>query len=248
MLLLVLAGLAPVAPPPSAAANTAPPAIVAESDRPSEAEALAFVQAYAPSALRRESELRILRENFLPTLRKNSDSAAMLKAFPALGRAMVEALAGNIDIYMAEYDARFLPRAAAIVRAGLTRRQALELTTFYRSPVGQRALRAAASHIDGSEVAQAGLEGRPIDAGIARRQMLTAGWGALAELSPEDRASVMAQVGSPTGKSFRAIAPKLAALQMEFANDPGPQFKARSEHAMGDAFKRITGLQLPTAQ
>ena len=58
----------------------------------------------------------------------------------------------------------------------------------------------------------------------------------------------MTQMSSPAGRSFRAIAPKLAALQTELANDPGPRFKARSEQAMGDAFKRITGLPLPTAQ
>ena len=176
MLFLVFASLATTAPPASASATAAPP-VVAAAEQASEAEALLFVQAYAPSALRRESELRILRENFLPTLRKNSDGAAMLKAFPALGVAMVEALAGNIDIYMAEYDARFFPRAAAIVRAGLTRAQVEEMTAFYRSPVGRRALRAVANHIAGSEVAQAGLEGRAIDAGIARRQIAAAGWG-----------------------------------------------------------------------
>jgi hypothetical protein len=32
------------------------------------------------------------------------------------------------------------------------------------------------------------------------------------------------------------------ALQTELMNDPGPRFKASSEKAMADAFKRVTAI------
>lgn len=235
-----------VAPPPV----IAPPAVQAlsEADRPSEAEALAFVHAYSPSAMRRENELRILRRDFLPTMQKQADTAAMLKAFPALGPALIDALAQNIDVYMREYDERFTPRAVAIVRSGLSRADVKTLTAFYASPLGQRVLAAASSHVDGSEVAQAGLEGRAFDPDMAKRQMMAAGWGALADLGADDRAKVMEQAFSPAGQHLVALIPQLTALQAELANEPGPEFKRRSEAAMADAFRRVTGISVPATK
>lgn len=247
MLNLLLAVLTAAAPPVPVAplAPPAPPPVVSPADRPSEAEALALVRAYAPSALRRESELRMLRESFVPALQANDDTAAMFKAFPALGPALVDVLAANVDIYMSEYDERFLPRAAAIFRNGLSRADTLELTRFYQSSVGQKALRSAVSHVDGAEVAKAGLEGRGIDAGITKRQVLAAGWGAIADLSPAERDVLMAQVSSPSGQHFLTLVPQLVALQTELANNPGPRFKASVQQGMAQTFQRITGLKTP---
>jgi len=209
--------------------------------RPTREEALTFLRAYSPSALRREAEIRTLRREFVKGIRRDPGSAQMLDAFPGLGEALTEAMASQIDVYIAEYDERFFPRAAAIVEQAMSRADVARMTAFYASPLGRKALASTASKIDVDEVMQRAVDGKNIDMDVARRQALRAGMATYSSLSEEERNSILAVARSAAGRRFQLVVPKLLALQVELTNSPGPKFEAGSKAAMGAAFKRITG-------
>lgn len=216
----------------------------ASVERPSEAEALAFVQAWSPSDLRRAAELSILRKSFIPGLKQNPDAAKMLEAFPALGPAMIDAMTSQIDVFIAEHDARFFPRAAAIVRSGMSRSDALTLTTFYRSELGRKTLTMSGENADGDEVIERALAKKPIDIGVTQRQVMRAGLRTFVGLTEAERSEIAATFDTPAGRNFRKLMPALQKLQTEIAVDPGPKFKAGTEKAMAAAFERVTGARV----
>jgi hypothetical protein len=238
--IIVLSALLAMLAAPASAAPASNASVAAQ--RASMAEALAFVRAYSPSELRREAELTTLRRDFVKGLQRDAGIKQMLDAFPGLDQALVDAMASQIDIYIAEYDERFFPPAAAIVREGLTRDDVLKLTAFYASPLGRKALKSVVSNIDVSEVIDRALQGKDIDAGVATRQVMKAGVATYAGLSTSEKATVLALASSPAGIRFRGVIPKLTALQVELTNHPGPKFEAGSNAAMGAAIKRFTGV------
>lgn len=222
----------------AAAAAVTPTTNPGPSAKPSQAEALAFAKAYSPSDLRRAAELKILERDFLPTMAKDPSVGALLKAFPDLGPALVQAMAGQLDLYIEEYDERFLPRMAAIVQKHLTRDDVASLTTFYASPVGRKFLELNVSNVDGSEVAEAALQGKDMSQEAIDRQVIRAGVASYLEASPEDREQLRAVLLSPAGRRLSAMRPEILALQQELMNSPGPRFKAAAEKAMQAAFER----------
>jgi hypothetical protein len=232
----------------SSSAIAAPPPVpvmaqpAAPATQLSEAEALAFVRVYSPSHLRRKAELLILEKNFLPGLRQSADMAAVLDAFPQLGPELQKAMVAQVDIYIAEYDERYFPRAAAIVREALSGDDVRALTAFYGSPTGQKMLSIATENVDGTEIMELAAKDQAVDSAVATRQAMRAGILTYGKLSAAERAEINAIVASPPGRKFSAIMPKLVALQTELMNDPGPRFKASSEKAMADAFKRVTAI------
>jgi hypothetical protein len=244
--LILAAALVAISSPTIAApaATTSEAAVV----RPSEAEALAFMRAYSPPDLRRQAELDILQKNFVPGLRKNPDSAALLDAFPALGPALTKAMSDQIDIYMAEYAERFYPRAADLVRSSLTKDEVRELTAFYSSASGRKMLAMAAQNIDASEVVDRAAKREKIDPGVMERQAFRTGIMAYAKLSEGERAQLLAMANSPAGQHLKSVMPGIRAIQTELMNNPGPRFRAASKTALAAAFKRVTGLDVGKAQ
>lgn len=225
----------------SQSAVVTPPAATPEI-KPSEAEALAFMRVYSPSHLRRKAELAVLEKSFLPGLRKSAEMAAVLDAFPQLGPELQKAMAGQVDLYVAEYDERYFPRATAIVRNSLSKDDVQALTAFFASPNGQKMLSMATENVDGAEIMERATKDEAIDTGVTTRQAMRAGILTYGKLGEAARAEINAVIYSPAGKRFSAITPKLVALQTELMNDPGPRFKASSEKAMAEAFKRVTGI------
>ncbi len=229
--------------PPAAAPAIVTRAPEATAARPTEAEAMEFVRAFSPSDLRRKAELAILEKNFLPGLRASAETAAMLDAFPQLGPELKNALVAQLDLYIEEYDARFFPRAAAIVRESLSQDDVKSLTSFYKSPLGQKMLILATDHVDAAELVERVAKEQPIDEGVTTRQAFRAGIRTLGQLNEAERAEILELNGTPAGRHFDAVMPKLSALQTELMNDPGPRFTASSEKAMNEAFKRVTGME-----
>ncbi len=242
-MLLAVAALAAVASPAAASAPAgAASAAATPSVAPSQEEALAFARAYSPSNLRRAAELAVLESNFIPGLRRIPETAALLDAFPDLGPALQKAMADQIDVYMSEYDERFYPRAAAIVRESLSSEDVRALTAFYTSTFGQKMLALASQNVDATEVVELAAQAKPVDQQVAARQAVRTGLMTYAKLDEAERSKFLEFMASPAGRKLKAIAPMLAALQIELMNTPGPRFKAASEKAMAEAFKKTTGI------
>ena len=233
-----------IAAPAASSASSTQAALV----KPSEAEALAFVRAYSPTDLRREVELSILERDFIPGMRKVPETAAMLDAFPNLGPELTKAMASQIDVYMAEFDERFFPRATAIVRKSLSKDDVLELTAFFSTPSGRKFLAIAAQNIDGTEVVERATKNEAVDEGVMQRQAFRSGIMTYAKLSEDERKMVRDMVASPAGQRLQAMAPAFHALQTELMNNPGPRFEAATEKALGEVFERVTGLEASNAK
>lgn len=200
-----------------------------------------FVQVFSPSRLRREGEIHVIRENFVKSLRTNPSVAEMLDAFPTLGGELTTAMEAQVDTYISEYDAQFFPRAAEIVRDGLSRDDVRALTTFYESPLGQKLQHEATQNVDGSEVGERGMKGEDIDSGVANRQAIRSGIAAARALSTEERNQVLAFAASPAGQHFHTLRPKIVALQVELMNRPGEKFKEATKKALAEVMDRVVG-------
>jgi hypothetical protein len=248
MRILILAAALAVISSPAVSAPATTTATEAAIIKPSEAEALAFVQAYSPSELRRQAELSILEHNFVPGMRKNPDFAALLDAYPKLGPELTEAMASQIDLYMKEYNERFHPRATALVRGSLSEDDVRELTAFYNSALGRKMLTMAAENIDASEIIERATKNEKIDEGVAQRQTIRSGITAISHLSDDERAKFFQLVQSPAGQHLKAMLPELRSIQTELMNNPGPAFQASTKKAIAAAFKRVTGLDPAQAE
>lgn len=232
----------PVAPPPVIQVVEAPSKPVVH---PSEAEAIRFVRAFSPSELRREGEIRTVRNEFVKTLRSDPTIADMLDAFPKLGPELTAAMEAQIDLYIAGYDAKFFPRAAEVIRSDLSREDVRVLTAFYESPLGQKVLKSATQSIDASEVAQLGLKGVEVDAGVLNRQALRSGFAVGKDLTPDERKRIMDLGASPVGRRFRAMRPKIVAIQVELMNHPSEEFQQATKKALAEVMQRVTGIDSP---
>jgi len=219
-------------------ATTAQPA----SSAPSRAEALALVKAFSPSSVRRDAELSILDKDFVNGLRKAPNMPEMLDAFPTLGLELTKAMKSQVDVYIEEYDARFFPQATVIVQESLSRDDVRTLTEFYTSPTGQRAMSLVSQNIDGTEILDRAANGESIDSSTVARQTTRLGLCTYAKLSDAERQQFSKLISSPAGRNLAKILPRLTQLQLELANNPGPKFKAQTQQAMGEAFKRVTGV------
>lgn len=239
-LLTVAAPVPALAAPPAPVARAAPGAALA--DRPSEAEAAAFARLYSPSALRREAELRNLHQTFIPTMRQDANMKVMLDAFPALGPAFVGVMEQNLDLYMRDYDARYLPRLAALFRTRLTRTELADLSAFYRSPLGIKIQNLAAGKVDASEITATGLTGANVDGAMMDRQLLQVGWAVFGGLDDTERRAFAAFIGTPPGRSLVAIMPEMKSIAAEIVNSPSPAFEAAIQSGMKAAMMRITGI------
>jgi hypothetical protein len=193
-------------------------------------------------------ELSILERDFIPGMRKVPETAAMLDSFPNLGPELTKAMASQIDIYMAEFDARFHPRATAIVRKHLSKDDVRELTAFFSAPSGRKFLAIAAQNIDGTEVVERATKNEAVDEGVMQRQAFRSGIMTYAKLSDDERKMVRDMVASPAGQRLQAMAPAFHALQTELMNNPGPRFEAATEKALGEVFERVTGLEASSAK
>jgi hypothetical protein len=234
----------------SAAASAAAPApsTAAQAPKPSEAESQAFLEAYSPPALRRAAELDVLEKNFIPGLRSKPETADLLEAFPELGAELEKALAGQIDVFIAEFYEHFYPRAVPMVQQSLSKADVRTLTQFYTSAEGRKLLDLASKNMDGKEVVARAVEDKPVDSGVARRQAMRAGIRSFAGLTEPERAKVVAFMESPAGRHFKAFIPQMTALQVELMNGPSPRFEAAAGKAMGEAFKRVTGMDFPAGK
>ena len=193
-------------------------------------------------SFRRKAELVILEKNFVPGLRASSEMAAMLDAFPDLGPELTKAMAGQIDVYMAEFDERFYPRAAAVIRESLSKDDVRTLTSFYTSALGQKMLELASENVDGAEIIERAVKEQPVDAGVTTRQAIRAGIRTYAKLSLSEREEIRKFSATQAGRNLSSVMPKISELQSELMNSPGPKFKSSSEAALADAFKRVTGI------
>jgi hypothetical protein len=242
----------PVSRPPlvkvSPATRVAELRSVPPGERATEQEALEFARAYSPSEDRRRAEIDVTRKNFVAGLRKNPATAQMLDAFPELGDALRDALIGQIDVYMAEFDERFFPQAAALAREYLSREHMRSLTAFYLSPVGRHLLETVSGNVDASEVVASALRGENVTAAEANRQVIRAGIASYGSLSASDRQAIIQMIRSPAGQRFVAVRPKLLELQLQVMNEPGPRFKAAAQEALAAAFARVTGTKPPEAK
>jgi hypothetical protein len=237
---------------PAVPAVVAAPAVVQAPPKPvvhpSEAEAIRFVHAFSPSELRREGEIRTVRNDFVKTLRTDPTIGDMLDAFPKLGPELTAAMVAQIDLYIAGYDAQFFPRATEIVRAGLSREDVKILTAFYESPLGQKVLRSATQSVDASEVAQLGLKGEAVDAGVLNRQAMRSGIAAAQDLTQAERKQVADLGMSPTGRRFRSLRPQIIALQVELMNHPSEEFKRATQTALAEVMQRVTSVEATKAK
>ena len=239
---LLLAGAGHSAP----AKPVAPPVIqVVEAPakfavHPSDAEALRFVQTFSPSELRREGELRTVRNDFVKTLRTNPSMAEVLDAFPTLGPELTKAMESRVDAYIAAYDAQFFPRAADIVQQGLSRDDVITLTTFYGSPLGRKLLQAAAQKVDATEIAQLGLKGQEVDSAVLTRQAFRSGVAIAKDMTLDERKQFLAWMQTPAARHLAAVRPKIIAVQVEIMNHPGADFEEGTKKVLDETLQRVT--------
>lgn len=191
------------------------------AEAPVRADALALAQAMVPEDLFVKSELRQFDLNFKSTLLAGKSQKQADGNYPGLTDAVVAA----VRPLVAKSSARSLPilheKIARLAQDRLSPAETAELTTFYRSPTGRKALRFMSQSTDGGTAYRSAT---PEARSAYRRQ---AAEKAAREFSPADQVVLNQFMRRPVFAKLARMQPQVRQMQAEFHNRQDPVFKAR---------------------
>lgn len=203
----------------------------AAAEAPVRADALALAEAMVPKDLFVKSELRQFDLNFKSTILAGKTEKQADRNYPGLTNAVVAA----VRPLVAKSSARSLPilheKIARLAQERLSSAETAELTAFYRSPTGRKALRFMAQSTDGGAAYKSAAE-NPAARSAYKRQ---AAEKAARELSPADQMVLTEFMKRPVFAKLARMQPQVRQMQAEFHNRQDPVFKARMAETVAAA-------------
>lgn len=131
-------------------------------------------------------------------------------------------------------------RYARFYASSFTPEELAELTAFYRSPTGAKIIEAKFASIDTSDMVNR-LSDNPdakMTAGDVTAINEGAATGVWKGLAADDIVKLMAFGMRPVAQKLKNVAPQIAQIEAEIANEPDPELDAAIDDAMAKVFER----------
>jgi hypothetical protein len=229
---LVLISASPV--PAFAPAATAP-----QSAQPVTSQATELAQLMSPRALLVDMEVREFDKHFVASLRSDAEMKALDDQYPGLFEAMHKASRGLVADAMGRSVGKIHTSVAKLIEASFTAADIVELTTFYRSPVGRKTVSQMAASADASEIYQRAVEKSDfkltedqISAQVHQSAQKTA-----QSFTPEEQVDMMLFMAKPSFGKLAKAQPQIQKILADEFNSPDPDFDRQIEQAMGAAIE-----------
>jgi hypothetical protein len=217
---------------PAPTTTKAPPTPVAAGK---EALAREFAALYVPDDLVRAGAAREFEKSFVASFNGVPANAALEARFPGSRTAGLRAGQASLSAF---YDQALPKLRGAVADAAalqLNVAQLAELNAFYRSPVGQRTIRAVAENLDTTALVArakadpAGFQMKPGDI----QQMITP--KTIAQLQASDQAALIRFGASPIGRTFAALRPRIEGALLTTQNTEMAAHMPKLQAAVGAA-------------
>lgn len=174
---------------------------------------------------------------------------ALEKAYPGmvaeLRRAAREVTLANLRSNIPSMHQRY----ARFFGEQFTPDELSALTQFYRSPTGAKIIQAKFANIDMSQLTDRLAEDSEAKLSVTDVNDLNKGAmpGVFKQMSADDIRALMAFGLSPVGKKLKGVAPQMAQIEAEIANEPDPGLDAEIEEATRKVYERF-GVDVPEGE
>ena len=230
--LALAAPASPAAPSPGTPAQ-APVAV-------SKATAASLARTVAPADITIALEVEQARKAILSLPAIDEDAKQLEAEFPGIYAAMWAAIESEVrrsteadhPSYLAALEKMYLER--------LSEQEAQAVLAFFRSATGQKLLRGMYGAMDTSPMLAEMVksDSATIDAGQMQSAVDAAKAKAVAQLGPEDEASLLTLVGTMDLGKFRALGAETQRITLEWVNKEDPEGEEKLGELMRDAVER----------
>ena len=238
MLRSVLLGLALVSAAPVIAKD---PADSAPQSAPATAtQAIQLARLMSPSDLLVDMEVREFDKHFVPSLRSDPEMKSLDDQYPGLFEAMHKASRGLVAEATGRGAAKIHTAIAQLIEASFTSADIVELTDFYRSPVGLKTVQQMAASADAGQVYQNAVSEsgfKLTDVQIAA-QIKESARKAAQTFTPEEQAEMLLFMAKPSFGKLARAQPQIQKILADEFNAPDPDFDRQVEQAMGAAIEQ----------
>lgn len=189
---------------------------------------------------------RSFDEAFDKGMAADGGSEELEKAYPgfvaALRQTIRETTLADLRADMPGLHQRY----ARFFASNFTAAETAELLRFYRSPTGTKVIQAKFDNIDVSKMSDRFAEdpNAKLSSGDIKAMSDSAIPGALKGMSAEDIKALIAFGLQPVGRKLKSVAPQMAQIEAEIANEADPELDAAIEAATRDIYKRF-GIEAP---
>jgi hypothetical protein len=241
LLALLLAAAQPTAP----TSPFAPAPVLAET--PIRADAMELVRILNPEGPMVDMVIRNFSDSMRSVVETNEDYLTLEQDYPGITKAMVEAMtkAMRADL-IADLPANRL-RYARLYADQFTPSETAELIGFYSSSAGQRLIAAKFAKLDAKPLIEEFVENP--DSQVSQQHIRdinrTATNSIIGEMSPDDRAALLAFSKTLVFSKLTAARGAIEKLEAEIANEPDPGLDRALEEAPESVVVKFTGKKPP---
>ena len=242
LLALLLAAAEPATPSPPL-----PPA-AGQPEAPIRADAMELARILNPEGPMVEMVTRNFSDSMRSVVEGNQDYRTLEQKYPGISKAMVESMTKAMRVELIADLPANRQRYARLYADHFTPGETAELTHFYLSSAGQRLIAAKFAKLDAKPLMAEFAEDP--DAEVSQqhvRAMNSAATSTIVEeMSPDDRAALLAFAKSPVFSKLQAARGAIEKLEAEIANEPDPRLDQALEAAADAVMARFQGDKRPT--
>ena len=185
-------------------------------------------------------EVREFDKHFVPSLRSDPEMKSLDDQYPGLFEAMHKASRGLVAEATGRGAAKIHTAIAQLIEASFTSADIVELTDFYRSPVGLKTVQQMAASADAGQVYQNAVSEsgfKLTDVQIAT-QIKESARKAAQTFTPEEQAEMLLFMAKPSFGKLARAQPQIQKILADEFNAPDPDFDRQVEQAMGAAIEQ----------
>jgi hypothetical protein len=203
-------------------------------------EAITLARLMSPRELLVDMEVREFDKHFVASLRSDPELKAMDDEYPGLLEAMHKASRDLVSQAMARSVDQIHLSVAELIEVSFTPADIVELSDFYRSPVGQKTIRQMAASADAGQLYSQAVEAREfkLTEDQIAAQVHDNARKAVQTFTPEEQTEMMLFMAKPSFGKLARAQPQIQKILAEEFNAPDPEFDRQVEQAMGAAIEQ----------
>jgi hypothetical protein len=224
------------------------PPVAGRPEAPIRADSMELARILNPEGPMVEMITRNFSDSMRSVIESNEDYRTLEQDYPGISKAMVESMTEAMRADAIADLPHERRRYARLYAEHFTPGETAELMHFYTSSAGQRLIAAKFAKLDVKPL-MAEFTENP-DAEVSQQHIRAMNRAAtstiVGEMSPDDRAALLAFAKSPVFVKLAAARGAIQKLEADIANEPDPQLDKALEAAADAVMAKFTGDKRPT--
>jgi len=194
----------------------------------------------SPSELLVDMEVREFDKHFVPSLGSDPEMTSMDEQYPGMFEAMHKASRELVAEAMGRSVGKIHAAVAKLIETSFTPADIVELTNFYRSPVGLKTVRQMAASADAGQVYQQAVSQSEfkLSEDQVASQIKESARKAAQTFTPDEQTQMMLFMAKPSFGKLARAQPQIQKILADEFNAPDPNFDRQVEQAMSAAIEQ----------